>query len=336
MLIRNLATTFAVGCWAGLRLDCAGQAKPSSHRLTGHLPHAAVAMLACVVAGSHFFASPMSASAAEPKASTYAGPAVTVMKAKRMCFTDSIDITGMLVPKQEILVRPDREGLQITHVLFEGGETVTSGQILARLAPPEGQGGSAVTVESPAAGVVGKVSAVVGTLTSFQAPPLFQIIASGEIELLAEVSTKIISQLSPGQQAKVKVMGIGVLPGRVRLVSPTVDAASQLGSARIFIGNDKRLRIGTFGRASIAAGESCGVAVPLSAVLYGPVGAIVEVVRSNRIETRKVTIGLLSEGIVEVREGLSEGDMVVSRAGAFLREGDPVRPVIADESVSKK
>ena len=198
----------------------------------------------------------MSAFAAEPKASTYVGPAVTVVKATKTCFTDSIDITGTLVPKQEILVRPEREGLQISNILVEGGETVTSGQILARLTPPEGQGGGAVTVESPAAGVVGKVSAVVGTLTSFQAPPLFQIVAKGEIELLAEVPTKIISQLSPGQPAKVKVMGIGVLPGRVRLVSPTVDAASQLGSARIFIGDDKRLRIGTFGRASIVAGKA--------------------------------------------------------------------------------
>lgn len=288
------------------------------------------------LAGAVFLAAPMSASAAEPVVSAYVGPTVTVMKAKKTCFTDSIDITGMLVPKQEILVRPEREGLQISNVLVEGGETVTSGQILARLTPPEGQGGGTVSVESPAAGVVGKVSAVVGTMTSFQAPPLFQIVAKGEVELLAEVSTKIILQLSPGQQAKVKVIGIGVVPGRVRLISPTVDAASQLGSARIFLGDDKRLRIGTFGRATIIAGESCGVAVPLSAVLYGSTGAIVEVVRSNRIETRKVNIGLLSEGIVEVREGLVEGDMVVSRAGAFLREGDPVRPVITDESVSKK
>lgn len=336
MLIKSLATKFAVGSWPRLRPDCSGQTKRLSHRFTGFVPHAANATLACALASSLFFASPMSAAAAEPKASIYVGPAVTVMKATRTCFTDSIDITGMLVPKEEILVRPEREGLQISHVLVEGGETVTSGQILARLAPPEGQGGGAIAVESPAAGVVRKVSAVVGTLTSFQAPPLFQIIAKGEIELLAEVSTKIFSQLSPGQPAKVKVMGIGVLPGRVRLVSPTVDAATQLGSARIFIADDKRLRIGTFGRASIVAGESCGVAVPLSAVLYGPIGAIVEVVRDKRIETRKVILGLLSEGVVEVREGLSEGDMVVSRAGAFLREGDPVRPVIADEPVRKQ
>jgi HlyD family secretion protein len=272
-----------------------------------------------------------SGSAAEPKSGPFLGPTVTVTKAEKKCFTDSIDITGRLVPREEILVRPENQGYQITHVLVEVGDAVNSGQILARLSPPEGQSGGSVVVESPAEGLVGSVSAVVGTLTSFQAPPLFQIIAKGEIDLKADVSTKLIAQLSPGQPANVTVVGIGVVRGRVRLVSPTVDAATQLGSARIFLGSDKRLRIGTFGRASIVAGESCGIAVPLSAVLYGSVGAIVEIVRDNRIETHKVILGLLSAGVVEIREGLSEGDMVVSRAGAFLREGDQVRPVVADE-----
>ena len=273
---------------------------------------------------------------ATDKPRAFFGPVVTATKVKRTCFTDSIDITGRLVPVETILVQPENQGYKITHVLVEVGDTVTAGQVLARLEPPEGQSGGVIAVESPTAGVIGKVSAVVGSLTSIQAPPLFQIIAKDEIELLADVSTRVIAKLAPGQRAKVKVVGIGVLPGVVRLVSPTVNFATQLGSARIFIGNDKRLRIGTFGRASIAAGESCGIALPLSAVLYGLVGPIVEVVRDNEVETRKVVLGLLSGGVVEIREGLSEGDIVVSRAGAFLREGDHVRPVIVDESADDK
>ena len=37
----------------------------------------------------------------------------------------------------------------------------------------------------------------------------------------------------------------------------------------------------------------------------------------------------MSGGQVEIRDGLNEGDVVVARAGALLREGDPVRPVMA-------
>jgi HlyD family secretion protein len=315
---------------AASRLDAGGRA-----RLGGHVPRAISAASACALAGALVLASSLSISAAEPTANSYLGPAVTVTKAQRKCFTDSIDVTGRLVPKQEILVRPEHEGYQVAEVFVEVGDRVKSGELLARLSPPEGQSGGNVSVESPANGVIGKMSAVVGMLTSFQAPPLFQIIANGEIELLADVSTRLLAQLSPGQPAKVHIIGVGEVPGSVRLVSPTVDAATQLGSAHILLGDDKRLRIGTFARASIVAGESCGIAVPLSAVLYGSIGTIVEVVRDNRVETHKVVIGLLSGGTVEVREGLSDGDMVVSRAGAFLREGDRVRPVIADETVNK-
>ncbi len=37
----------------------------------------------------------------------------------------------------------------------------------------------------------------------------------------------------------------------------------------------------------------------------------------------------MSAGQVEITSGLAEGDIVVARAGALLREGDPVRPVTA-------
>jgi hypothetical protein len=80
----------------------------------------------------------------------------------------------------------------------------------------------------------------------------------------------------------------------------------------------------------IKTGESCGVAVPLTAVLYGTGGTVVQVVRRQRIETKHVEVGLMFGGQVEIREGIAEGDDVVARAGALLREGDPVRPVTAD------
>jgi multidrug efflux pump subunit AcrA (membrane-fusion protein) len=83
------------------------------------------------------------------------------------------------------------------------------------------------------------------------------------------------------------------------------------------------------GRALIKTSQSRGVAVPLTAVLYGSAGTVVQVVRRARVETRRVEVGLMYGGQLEIRDGLQEGDMVVARAGAILREGDPVRPVTA-------
>ena len=108
-----------------------------------------------------------------------------------------------------------------------------------------------------------------------------------------------------------------------------MNPTTQLGQVRVFVGNDTRLRAGAYGRARIEVDKRCNPAIPLSALLYGPGGAVVQIVRDGRVETRRVTVGLLAAGQAEIREGLSEGDMVVARAGAFLREGDRVRPVSA-------
>ena len=48
----------------------------------------------------------------------------------------------------------------------------------------------------------------------------------------------------------------------------------------------------------------------------------------NKVETRKVTLGLIAGSFVQVREGLRDGDVVVARSGTFLRDGDAVQPVM--------
>jgi HlyD family secretion protein len=267
--------------------------------------------------------------AAEPR--TPPSAAVTVLRVKKSCFDDAIELTGILVPRQEYLVRPDREGYQITQVLVEPGDTVTSGQTLARLTPLDPQMGGVITVTSPAAGVVGNIFAAIGTTASAKAPmPLFQIIDQGELELQAEVSAKQLTRLSANQTAKFRIVGAGDMTGKVRSVSTAVDPMTQLGQVRLSVTDSKKLKAGTFGRVNIIAGQRCGVAVPLSAVMYGPEGAVVQTVRGDRVETRRVTVGLLSQAEAEIREGLSDGDIVVARAGAFLREGDHVKPINPD------
>ena len=81
------------------------------------------------------------------------------------------------------------------------------------------------------------------------------------------------------------------------------------------------------GRAFVNSGQRCdSLAVPLSALLYSEEGTVVEVVRDGRIESEFVTTGLQSAEDVEILQGLAEGDVVVARAAAFLRDGDRVKP----------
>jgi HlyD family secretion protein len=264
---------------------------------------------------------------AQGGAATSTGMAVTVTKAARACFNDTIQASGFLVPREEILVRPDVEGMQISQIIVEDGDRVTSGQVLARLTRPEGQGSGTGTVRAPAAGIVNFRYARVGMMASARAEPLFRIVANSDIELMADVPATRISKLASGQVARIEVAGVGEASGRVRFVAPQINSNTQLGRVQLSVDKDDKLRVGAYARAIIEVGRSCGPTIPLSAVLYGPEGAVVQVVRDDRIETRRVRVGLLSGGKAEIREGLSEGDAVVARAGAFLREGDRVRPI---------
>ena len=255
------------------------------------------------------------------------GAAVTVLKAAKFCFSAVVEVSGILIPKDEIAVRPERPGLKVAEVLVDAGETVTAGQPLARLGLPEG---GTLQVQAPVAGLISGSSAVTGTIASGKGEALFSIIARSEFDLVGQVPTKDLSKLAVDQTAKIKIVGAGEMAGKVRRVSATIEPNSQLGQVFVSVTSTRRLLVNSAGRALIKTGESCGVAVPLTAVLYGTAGTVVQVVRRQRVETRRVEIGLMSAGQVEIRDGVSEGDIVVARAGALLREGDPVRPVTAD------
>ncbi|MFA5898739.1 MAG: efflux RND transporter periplasmic adaptor subunit [Hyphomicrobium sp.] len=190
-------------------------------------------------------------------------------------------------------------------------------------------------VTAPADGLVSRRTARIGGMASGAAEPMFRIIARSEIELDAEVIETELAKISTGQTAQVDVAGVGNVEGTVRLVSPEVDKLTRLGRVRIFFGADPRLRIGTFARGSIAAASSHGLAVPSSAVVFDSAGAFVQVVRDGRVERRSIETGLIARGLVEVRSGVAAGDVVVARAGTFLRHGDAVRAVEPDPKISE-
>src|SRR5215472_4458677 len=75
-----------------------------------------------------------SAVPSEPKA--VKGAAVSVTLAKKFCFDDVTEIAGTLIPKQEVPVRPSREGWVIIKVAAEPGAKVAAGQVLAQLVNP--------------------------------------------------------------------------------------------------------------------------------------------------------------------------------------------------------
>ncbi|MDP1582862.1 MAG: HlyD family efflux transporter periplasmic adaptor subunit [Bradyrhizobium sp.] len=268
----------------------------------------------------------------EPPETPPKGAAVTVFKAAKACFDNIVDVSGILIPREETMVRSERPGLKVAEVLAEPGDTVTAGQLLARLSLPEG---GLTLVAAPIAGLVSNSTAVIGAVAGAKGEALFTIIARSEFDLVGMVPVDDISKLAVNQTAQIKIIGAGEVEGKVRRVASTIEPNSQLGQVFISITQPRRLLVNSSARALIKTGQSCGISVPLTAILYSSAGTVVQVVRRGRVETKQVEVGLMSGGHVEIRQGIEEGETVVARAGALLREGDPVRPVTASVGVKK-
>jgi multidrug efflux pump subunit AcrA (membrane-fusion protein) len=307
----------------------------------------------CLVLASGFHR----ARAAEER-NAQGGAVAIVTKATSACFSDMVRVTGFLVPHREAQVGVDQEGFRVNDVLVQEGAKVTDGQELVRLQPPPGAGGGlaaggaqsgaqggatgpgggvnlaaqnqrpgSMSLRAPAAGTVIQVSARAGQFASPQLGPLVRIATDDQIELEAEVPGVHMLKLSAGAPVRIAVEHGPELGGRVRLVSPSIDARTQLGKVRIALAKDPSIKIGMFARATIDAARSCGVSIPQLAVEH----QTVQVVRDNIIEVRRVQTGLMSDTSVEIRDGVKEGDIVVANAGTSLHDGDHVKTMFAED-----
>jgi HlyD family secretion protein len=184
-------------------------------------------------------------------------------------------------------------------------------------------------VAAPVAGRVTARDATIGAIATMASAPMFAITRDGALELRADVAGSDVLKLAPGQKARIRVVGLDApLTGAIRLVEPTVDAASRLGRVRIAIDEPDRVRVGMFAEVEIEVRAADALAVPLSALGAG--GTSVLRVRDGLVEAVPVVAGFRDGGRVQVLEGLAEGDTVVAKAGAFVRDGDHVNPVPAE------
>ncbi len=194
---------------------------------------------------------------------------------------------------------------------------------------------SKTEIRAPRAGLILSRNAVVGQVASASGNPLFVIAENGDIELDADVTETLLPELKVGQKVAVRPSGVGeAVAGVVRLVLPEINATTRLGKARIALPEGKDLRVGAFARGTVEVARSEGLVLPVTAIADGSDGSIVQVVKDGLVDTRKVKTGLTDAGFVEVTDGLADGELVVSKAGTFLRDGDKVKPqVVADAGV---
>jgi len=118
--------------------------------------------------------------------------------------------------------------------------------------------------------------------------------------------------------------------GEIAAIEPSVDAATRNISLRAAISNaDARLRPGMFATIGVALPERREVVlIPQSAISFSPFGNSVYVVEAGEtaeiVRNIYVTVGETRGDLVEVIDGLTAGQQVVTSGQLKLRDGAPV------------
>lgn len=191
---------------------------------------------------------------------------------------------------------------------------------------------SYTTVIAPISGVIASRSIKAGNFVQINSP-IFRIVDSGRLEATLNVPEREIAKIKPGQAVELVA---DALPGQrftgtVDRVSPVVDTGT--GTFRVvtaFVG-DGQLQPGMFSRLSINYDQRAdALVVPRNALLEDGGAPAVFVIRDNKAVRTALKLGYDDAGLVEVREGLKQGDAVVIAGKAALREGSAVQ-VIGDK-----
>jgi HlyD family secretion protein len=183
-------------------------------------------------------------------------------------------------------------------------------------------------VKTTIGGVISARNAKIGAIAAGAGNPLFTIIRDNAIELNADVSEGDLLKLKPGQVVYMNVAGTSTrVEGKVRTIEPVINATTRLGTVKISIDNPDIARIGMYASAEVIVSDRKVLALPLTAVMAEDGSMVVRRVVDGVVTMTKVTTGVQDGDFVEISEGLTLKDIVVEKAGAYVRDGDKVAPV---------
>ncbi len=87
-----------------------------------------------------------------------------------------------------------------------------------------------------------------------------------------------------------------------------------------------------YASADIVIRQEEGLALPLSAVTASRQGSFARAVDDGVVKQVTIETGIQDGGFIEIVSGLKAGDLVVAKAGAFVRDGDKIKPIRSDEA----
>ena len=190
-------------------------------------------------------------------------------------------------------------------------------------------------IKTSVGGIISARTAKIGAIAAGAGNPLFTVIRDNAIELKADVAEGELLKLKAGQTVRMRVAGTSAsVEGKVRTIDPVIDATTRLGTVKISIKDAALARIGMYASAEIIVSERKVLTLPLTAVTSEQDGMVARRIVDGVVTMTKVRTGVQDGDFIEISEGLKAKDIVVEKAGAYVRNGDKISPVFAQKTAS--
>jgi Cu(I)/Ag(I) efflux system membrane fusion protein len=195
---------------------------------------------------------------------------------------------------------------------------VTDGQITELIA--RGKPSDELGVTAPVDGVLSERAVVAGGHVEAGMRAM-RVADVGTVLVEAALHGPDIGLVTAGMAAEVvpALTGAKPLTGTVALVAPALDDATRTGRVRLDVPNpDGALKPGMYAEVRIAIPLGRRLAVPADAIIHAGDKRVVFLDLGNgRLKPVRVTLGAQAGSLVEIRDGVKEGNTVVV-SGAFL------------------
>jgi Cu(I)/Ag(I) efflux system membrane fusion protein len=191
-----------------------------------------------------------------------------------------------------------------------------------------GKTGDAVPIRSPVAGTVTARNVVAGAAVA-PGTPLFEVADLSRVWLMADVFEQDAARLRIGQKATLELAAYPGerFAGRVQFIYPTVNTQARTLRVRLEFPNragpgGMKLRPGMYGNVALELPSATGLVIPSEALVDTGQHQYVYVARGGgRFEPRLVRVGARTSERVQISEGLTEGETVVT-TGNFLIDSE--------------
>lgn len=260
--------------------------------------------------------------------------AVKTITAEKGSINDYLKLSGDVDASESIDVYPDVAG-KISRVYVKEGDFVYKNAKIADV--DRNKAGMNFALSPVTTSISGTVTKVYTTQGALAAPslPVAKVGKLNKLEIVVNISERFISQVKVGQKAEIRSEAYPdkVFEAVVKTLNPVVNPVTRSMEVRLaLLTGAGDIKPGMFVDVKLSVAESKDtVLINSKAIINRNNKEIVYVALEGVARERVISTGIRSGEIVEVTEGLSEGEKIVTAGKSLLSDSMKVK-IVGEES----